>query len=76
MSLVLYDIASESVVRRLFDTDAGMRLRNKKINFIAYADDIVSGRYWRGRTLGALGYSQNVSKPPPPGRFLSLYYTY
>lgn len=38
---MLFNIVLESVARGLFDTDAGIRIQNKKINLIAYVDDIV-----------------------------------
>jgi len=38
---MLFNIALESVVRGLYDTNVEIRLRNKNINLLLYADGIV-----------------------------------
>lgn len=38
---MLFNIALESVVRGLYDTDVEIRLKNKNINLLAYSNDIM-----------------------------------
>ena len=41
LSSMIFNIELEVVIRGLCDTDVGIRLLNKNINSLAYADDIV-----------------------------------
>jgi len=45
LSPMLFNIALVSVVRGLYDMDVGVRLLNKKIKLLAYADDIGSANW-------------------------------
>lgn len=42
---MVFNIALVSVVRGLYDMDVGVRLLNKKIKLLAYADDIGSANW-------------------------------